>query len=157
MEGFGSFLEKAKKLTDTMGKKANVAIGVSKLRINASQIQGDIKKAYEKLGEIVYKTSVSNTDAHKLIGACISEIDDMYRELEKVNSKIDNIKCLKKCRKCGYTISEDAAFCARCGADMREANDSKDKSDSIFIDEQTPAFKAPIESVINDINEDDEK
>lgn len=152
LEGFNDFLAKAKKLTDTMGKKANEAIDVSKLKLSASQIQADIRKTYEKLGEIVYKSSLTHADTDKIVKMCTKELDELFDELEKVNNKINDIKRLKKCRKCGYGIPSDAMFCAKCGTPVNEKNVPEKESED---DEETAAFTTPIESVIDDINRDE--
>ena len=58
MTNINDLLNAAKGWADLAGKKANEAVEVSKLQINNVKINGDLQKAYEKLGAFVYKMHI---------------------------------------------------------------------------------------------------
>ena len=82
MSAFDHFLDKAKQMADVAGRKTGEVVESSKYKMQAYKITGNIQKAYEKLGSIVYDSTKYGTDSTQLIESCIAEIDGMLAQLE---------------------------------------------------------------------------
>lgn len=118
MNLFDEFVNRAKDVVDVAGKKTGELVEVSKLKLQAVQINSDIGKAYERLGAIVYEQAKAGTDNSDLIAVCVSEIDALLASLEELNEKIDESKTGSRCPNCGANNPEAAVFCSRCGSHL---------------------------------------
>lgn len=115
MANINEFINTAKELADLAGKKAGEAVEVSKLKINHIRINGELQKAYEKLGAFVYKYQKSGEDNDELIAMCVKEIDDLMAALEENEQKINETRHKVKCTVCGAINDLQAVYCAKCG------------------------------------------
>lgn len=108
----------AKAAVNAVGQKAGQIVDVSKLRLNAADLNNEISKRYESLGRLVYDAKKTENSSSDLVEECIAVIDDLYEQLDEVNDQIALIKNLIKCKSCGYENSQEAVFCSRCGAKL---------------------------------------
>lgn len=118
MANINEFINTAKELADLAGKKAGEAVEVSKLKINNVKINGELQKAYEKLGAFVYKYRKNGEENDELIDMCVKEIDDLQAALEENEQKINETRHKVKCAACGAINDVQAAYCAKCGAKL---------------------------------------
>ena len=88
MANFNELLNAAKGWADLAGKKANEAVEISKLQINNAKLNGELQKAYEKLGAFVYKMEKDNECNEELIKMCVAEIDELMAQMEENTAKI---------------------------------------------------------------------
>ena len=118
MGRFDDFLNKAKTVANVAGKKTGEMVELSKLKLQAVQLNGDIQKSYERLGAIVYEQEKTGTDSSYLIRVCISEIDALLVALNELNDKIADSKTSVKCPNCGAGNPAESVFCSRCGSTL---------------------------------------
>lgn len=125
-----------KEAVDMIGKKTGKVVDVSKLKLSAAEVESDIKKSFEKLGEIVYNKGIdeiSNEDITK----CISHIDKLYVKLGEIKNRIAQTKNRKKCPNCDFENDNEALFCSRCGKKLLDDKDSKNEKEyEIEVDAQ---------------------
>ena len=77
MSRFDDLLLKAKTVANAAGKKTGELVEVSKLKLEAVQINSDIQKAYERLGSVVYEQEKTGADNNDLIaGFFASRVGD---------------------------------------------------------------------------------
>ncbi|MDR1564775.1 MAG: zinc ribbon domain-containing protein [Oscillospiraceae bacterium] len=105
----------AKTAATVVGKKASELVDISKLRIQASELNVEISKRYEALGRIVYDSKKEENEVEGLVLECIKSVDALYERLDETNEKIAKLSKKAVCKQCGYNNSTDAIFCARCG------------------------------------------
>ena len=111
MSRFDDLLPKAKTVANAAGKKTGELVEVSKLKLEAVQINSDIQKAYERLGSVVYEQEKTGADNNDLIALCVSEIDGLLVELSDLNAKINEAKNTVKCMSCGAENPEGSLYC----------------------------------------------
>lgn len=112
---FEDVVVNAKSAVDVVGKKASQIVDVSKLRINAADLNNEISKRFESLGRVIYDAKKTENDSSELVDECIAAIDDLYEQLDAVNEQISAIRSKTVCRICGEENPADAAFCNKCG------------------------------------------
>ena len=88
MANFDNVVGLAKDIAETAGKTAERVVGISKLKLRVSQINSEIKKAYEKLGSAVYNMKKANYEDDGLIASVVEEVDDLHAERAKVEAKL---------------------------------------------------------------------
>lgn len=106
----------AKSAANAVGKGATKLYDLSKLRISAADLNGDINKHFEALGRIVYDGKQTGEDNSALIADSVKIIGELYESLAAINHQIDELKNLVKCPKCGFENAVGSSYCNCCGA-----------------------------------------
>lgn len=115
---FEDVMVNAKAAVSVVGQKAGQIVDVSKLRINAADINNEISKRFEALGRVVYDSAKSEDSSGDLVKECIAVIDGLYEQLDAINDQIAVLKNRVKCKNCGFENAQEAVFCSRCGAKL---------------------------------------
>ncbi len=132
----------AKSAATTVGKKAEWLVDISKLRMNAAELGGEIAKKYEALGRLVYDSVKANASAEGLVEEYVESIDVLNAKLDEINEKINVLRNKSACPVCGAQNAEDALFCCHCGVKLKY-NDapaaSAEEPQSQEAEAETPA------------------
>jgi hypothetical protein len=115
----------AKSAVNVVGKKAGQLFDISKLRINAADINNEIAKRCEALGRIVYEAKKTGNPSDELIQECINVIEELYEQLDAVNDQIAILKNRVKCKVCGSENAQEAVYCSHCGAKLAVASEEE--------------------------------
>ncbi|MDR1467191.1 MAG: hypothetical protein LBI55_02030 [Oscillospiraceae bacterium] len=108
----------AKSIFSRAGKGAEKLVGVSRLKMNAAEINSQISSKLEELGKVVYTNCKSKKSNQDEIENLIKAIDELHIEYQEVKKRIAVIKKKIECKKCGYVNENDSAFCAQCGSKL---------------------------------------
>lgn len=109
----------AKSAATSVGKRAERLVDISKLRVNAAELNGDISKKYEALGRLVYDAVKAGTTPEGMVEEYVESIDVLYLKLDEVNEKIDVLSKKSACPVCGAKNAEGALFCSHCGTKLK--------------------------------------
>lgn len=139
---FEDVMFNAKSAAATVGKKAGRLVDISKLRMNATELNNEISKRYEALGRVVYDAVKEEQDVSGLIDECVVSIDALYVRLDEVNEKINTLQNKFACPACGAQNDESSLFCSHCGTKLKndsEQNDGEtaDIQDDRFVSEES--------------------
>ncbi|MDR1628435.1 MAG: zinc ribbon domain-containing protein [Oscillospiraceae bacterium] len=109
-------LSKTKSAVDIVGEKAGQFVDISKLTMNLAELKSIRKKKFENLGEFFYSSkkgnpAVNNPDFSKIF----SEIEDLDKNIEKLNQEIAKVKNKLMCKKCGNNNAQNSKYCCECG------------------------------------------
>lgn len=115
MSIFDDIIIGVKDIGAELGDKTSKLASVSKLKITAAELGGDINKRYEALGRIVYEAQKSENDISEQIAECVKGIDALYTRLDDINAKIASLRDKKYCPTCGAVVERNAIYCSRCG------------------------------------------
>lgn len=103
----------AKVAVNEVGKKANTIVDTTKLKFNASELRGALKKKYEELGALVYSNAKVQEDDE--VVKCIAEIDEINNQLKSIEDTVQTTVGKRKCPACEAINPKDSVFCNRCG------------------------------------------
>ena len=109
-----------KNVVSTAGTKGKEAVSFSKLKIRVSQLHGDVKVKFEKLGEMIYEMAKSGNKDTEAFDAMVAEIDAIYAELADIDKQVDELRNVVTCPKCGAKTSKENAYCPKCGEKLPE-------------------------------------
>lgn len=115
---FEDVYAKAKSAADFAGKKTGELVEISRLKINAAELQSKINKEFEAMGLLVYNAAKEHVDCTAQVEKKSAGVDALYAQLAEVNDKIAELKRKKNCAECGFANPEDANFCLKCGAKL---------------------------------------
>ena len=71
----------AKSAAQTVGKMAGQFVDMSKLRINLSELNGEINRRYQELGQFIYEAKKAGTADETELDEKIAGLDDLYAQL----------------------------------------------------------------------------
>ncbi|MCH3971576.1 MAG: zinc ribbon domain-containing protein [Oscillospiraceae bacterium] len=117
---FEDMVINAKAAASAVGKKAGKAVDISKLRMNAADLNNEIAKRFEALGRVVYDAKKAGTSSDELVGECVTAIDELYEQLDAVNEQLAAKRCRVTCRNCGQDNPANALYCSKCGQKLQE-------------------------------------
>jgi hypothetical protein len=109
----------AKSAATTVGKHAERLVDISKLRVNAAELNGEIAKKYEALGRLVYDSVKADARPEGLVDEYVEAIDVLCKKLDEVNEKINILRNKTACPICGEQNAEGAIFCSHCGVKLK--------------------------------------
>lgn len=115
MNDFNAILGKVKNWANAAGKKTEEVVEASKLKLQIVSLNGDLSKAYEELGNMVYHAAKNNETVGEEMDAVMDKIDELHEKLAELESKVGEIKKVRTCGNCGADCPADAHFCSRCG------------------------------------------
>ena len=115
---FEDVVVNAKEAVNAVGKKAGQMVDISKLRLNAADLNNEISKRFEALGRVIYDAKKTDNDSTDLVNECVAAIDELYEQLEAVNDQISSLRCKVVCKECGAENPAEAAYCNKCGSKL---------------------------------------
>jgi Ribosomal protein L40E len=110
----------AKSAVNVVGKKAGQFVDISKLRINAADLNNEIGKRFEALGRMVYEAKKTDNASDDLLNEEILKIDELYEQLDELNEQIAALRKISVCKSCGAENPKDAVYCNKCGLKLTE-------------------------------------
>lgn len=112
----------AKSAAEAVGKKAGQIVDASKLRINVAELNAEISKRYEALGQYVFEGCREKlTEDAEAVGK-MAEIDELLSQLAAVSKELNDKQNKIVCPSCGKQSPTTAQFCSNCGSDLRSAS-----------------------------------
>lgn len=111
----------AKSAAQTVGKMAGQFVDMSKLRINISELNGEINKRYQELGQFIYEAKKAGSADEAELEEKIAGIDDLYAQFGVVSAQLAALQNKVTCPACGKQMSVDSAFCSHCGMKLEKA------------------------------------
>ena len=120
---FENFFMKAKGAVDALGEKAGQFVDVSKLNIRVAELKSDLRNEFEALGKTVYNCEKNHIDA-----AQVSNIDNIYIQIEELKKQIAEMKNKVICKFCSGANENGALYCGKCGKKLDNSADDSSKS-----------------------------
>ena len=84
-------MSNAKQAANVVGKKTGELVDTSKLKLQAVDLNSDIKRNYEALGRAVYESRKQGIDSTEEIDDIIILINEKYDELDEVNEQLSKM------------------------------------------------------------------
>ena len=85
------------------------------MKLQAVDLNSDIKRNYEALGRAVYESRKQGIDSTEEIDDIIILINEKYDELDEVNEQLSKMSNKTFCTRCGEPNPKTAGFCSQCG------------------------------------------
>ncbi|WP_031516023.1 zinc-ribbon domain-containing protein [Desulfofalx alkaliphila] len=122
-----SFLKKITEQVTDISKKSQEMVGVTKLKLERSQIESQVNSSFKELGEQVFISYCNNnTDGDAVIIIC-EKIKKLKARIEEINQEIENIAPRETlCPNCEAKIMSNVHFCSKCGHKIKDDNASQE-------------------------------
>ena len=107
---FENIVSNAKQAANVVGKKTGELVDTSKLKLQAVDLNSDIKRNYEALGRAVYESRKQGIDSTEEIDDIIILINEKYDELDEVNEQLSKMSNKTFCTRMRRTKSKNCRF-----------------------------------------------
>ena len=108
----------AKSAAEAVGKKAGQIVDVSKLRINVAELNAEISKRYEALGEYVYETCREQLAEDAEAVGKMAELDELVNQRNAVTKELVDKQNKVVCATWGKQSPSTALYCSNCGTKL---------------------------------------
>jgi len=108
----------AKSVAEAVGRKAGQLVDISKLRVAAAEVNAEITKRYQTLGQYVYESSRQTLAADPEAMGQMAELDELHAQLNAINKEMNEKQNKSVCPVCGKHCSNTDIFCSVCGAKL---------------------------------------
>lgn len=108
---FDDVVVNAKSAANVVSKKAGDFYDISKLKLSAASIRGELNKKFRAFGEAVY-----NGEPEAVTSDLRNQIDELKESLKEVNEMLNTAKNQTTCPVCSAPVTKGAQYCSACGA-----------------------------------------
>ncbi len=110
----------AKSAAEAVGKKAGQIVDASKLRINAAELNAEISKRYEALGQYVFESCREKLAEDAEAVGKMAEIDELKAQHAAVRKELNDKQNKVVCPNCGKQSPNSVQYCSNCGTKLGE-------------------------------------
>lgn len=122
MAMFDNLGKKIGDLAQNAAKKSGDMVEVTKLNINIKTEEDSIEALYDEIGKYCYiRYEAGNENDSSIVELC-DKIKDHKEKIGALKDKINEIKNVFLCEKCGSEISKTSTFCGSCGAKVEASS-----------------------------------
>ena len=116
MEYINKIGEEVGKAFRFISKETGKLVESAKLTYTASDIESQLNKIYTAIGKSFYDSCIEEDSIPEEFSNEFECIAELKKQLENAKEKISEIKNTKKCTACSALLSDNDAYCRKCGA-----------------------------------------
>ena len=102
-------------ITKNVTKTSGDLLKTTKLNINLSNEESNLKNLYIEIGKKVHEIYLYGGSLGKFFDEKYRELDTCERKIAEIKEQIGVIKGTRECPKCGKSVERTAEFCQKCG------------------------------------------
>ena len=102
-------------ITKSVTKTSGDFLKTTKLSMNLSTAEGELKNLYLETGKKVHEIYLYGGTLGKFFDEKFLEIEACERKINELKDQINAVKGTKSCPKCGKSLDRAAEFCQKCG------------------------------------------
>lgn len=118
MSEFDKWVAMGKTLANRAADTAGEIVTKGKEKIDRVALENQLAKAQRQLGALVYSLKKSGEENEDLVNHYVEVIASVEAKLNEQEAQSAEKYCVSICPDCGAEVSDDAGFCARCGAKL---------------------------------------
>ena len=127
-----SWTEKLNQMTQNAISKSKEVAGVTKLNLEISTLNQNIKNIQTEVGAYVLENGLLKEDASVVEWA--SKVASLKAEIEANSEKIHDLKNISICPGCGAEVSRTSKFCDKCGTAIVVKVSDPVEPDEVVVD-----------------------
>ena len=118
MAFFEDLGKKLTKVGEAAAEKTKEVAEFTKVNAKILEIQNKLDKAYAEVGrKYIELHPINDEDDMKAVVDAAYALEDQLKELHK---QLQELKGTMKCEVCGAECDAEAAFCSKCGAELKK-------------------------------------
>ena len=116
-----AFFDEFNKRINNIAQSAQKTAETAKINREISQKQAEFDSLFHQIGQLYYSCRQRGVQPDESIDALCDRVSLAAQEIDKLRSRIDEIRDICRCPVCGTTASREAQFCSKCGAKLENA------------------------------------
>ncbi len=104
--------------TKNVAKTSNELLKTTKLNLNISSEEENLKSLYLEIGKKVHEIYAYGGSLGKFFDEKYAEIQKVEQNIQALREQLSIAKGVKVCPKCGRNVESGAEFCPKCGASL---------------------------------------
>lgn len=146
MIDFATLKSRIKDTAESAGRIAGDMVELTRMKMQVVQYKGELSKAHEKLGAMIYNMMKVDEEDTSAVNVCIDEIDYILDKIQEAEEKVKELRKVSCCQSCGMEIPVDACFCPKCGAKVERPvakTEETDEAEETEVSETVEASEVP--------------
>jgi len=136
---FDDVITNAKSAAQAVGKVAGQFVDMSKLRLNLAELNAEINKQYQALGQFVYESRKAGNIDETGLAEKYAALDELYAQFSAVSAQLASLQNKVTCPACGKQGDTDSMFCSHCGMKLSDVQVPVEEP----VAEEAPVEEAP--------------
>jgi len=104
------------KLAKSVTKTSGTLIKTTKLTLNLSGAEDELKRVYQDIGRKVEEIYLYGGSLGKAFDEQYKELKEKQAKIAAIKEQLNAAKGTRECPKCGRVVERSAEFCPKCGA-----------------------------------------
>lgn len=128
----GFFDDLGKRVTDAGQKTMQITREMSEVaRLNSliSQNENKINNLYYQIGKLYVSVYGDNCEGH--FRGMVESVAELEQQISTFRNRIQDIKGVQRCEKCGAEVQRGVAFCSACGAPMPKVDNQTNHDNQV--------------------------
>lgn len=143
---FDDVVTNVRSTAQTVGKVAGQFVDMSKLRLNLAELNSEINKRYQELGQFIYETKKAGCCEDTELSDKIAALDELYAQFSTVSAQLAALQNKVTCPACGKQVDVDSMFCSHCGMKLNEANVATNAQETVEVEAEEVTVEAEPET-----------
>jgi hypothetical protein len=118
--------------TKTIKELSSDVTEMTRLKVALSKEREQIEESYFNLGKLLYEAYIGDEEMKELpktVKDSLWEIKQAHIRVKSYETKLESLKGIVKCNKCGVVVEEGANYCYNCGNQLLSFIRISDESD----------------------------
>lgn len=115
---FDDVVINAKSAAEAVGKKAGQLVDASKLRFSVAELNAELSKRYEALGQYVFENCREALTGDPELAGRMVEIDELKIQHAALTKELTDKQNKLVCPTCGKQSANTVRFCSNCGTQL---------------------------------------
>ena len=113
-----AFRDKFEAFAKTAYDKTGEAVEYTKLNAKMLDVQNKLDKAYIQMAKRYLELHPANEEEE--MKTVVEAVYAMEDQLNDLRGQLQNLKGTAKCHVCGFQCPAEAAFCSKCGTELKK-------------------------------------
>ena len=116
----GRTSQAATRAVESAGKMAGDMAQATKINLQIFDLNTECEVLYKEIGKLVYDIHLGAEVAPDAMDGYLDQLDETRSKVEALRAQLTDMKASVTCPECGKQCSREDAFCAGCGAALKE-------------------------------------
>ena len=115
-----ALFDEISKRVNGMAQSAQKAAEIARVQRLVNLKQDEFEHLYSEIGKLYYSARKSGDNVDSELSTLCERVDSIKAELDGLNLKLDDLKQIRRCSRCGSIQSNENRYCSACGEKLSE-------------------------------------
>ncbi len=115
-----AFFDELKKQVSGVAQNAQKAAEIARIQRLVNLKQDEFDALFAEIGQLYYGCVKRGEQPGEEMESRCARVDSIAAEIEGLKLKLDDLKQIRRCSKCGSIQNNESRFCAACGNKLEE-------------------------------------